>query len=59
MGCLSEAEIKAMMEIKNMTEKCRCGVYASLVAFLDCSQHFLCSRGHINQTAQTTLVEHS
>jgi hypothetical protein len=42
-----------------MTERCRCGFYAPLVAFLDCSKHFLCSRGHIDQTAQTKLVEQS
>jgi hypothetical protein len=41
-----------------MTERCRCGFYASPVAFLDGSRHFLCSRGHIDRTAQTKLAEH-
>jgi hypothetical protein len=39
-----------------MTEKCRCGVYAPLVLFLDGSVHFLCSRGHIDQTARQKLA---
>jgi hypothetical protein len=42
-----------------MTERCRCGFHASLVVFLDGSRHFLCSRGHVDQTVQTKLVEQS
>jgi hypothetical protein len=42
-----------------MTEKCRCGFDAPLVVFTDGSKHYLCSRGHIDQTAQTKLAEQS
>jgi hypothetical protein len=40
-----------------MSEKCRCGFYVHAVPFTDGSVHFLCSRGHIDQSAQTKLSE--
>ena len=42
-----------------MTEKCRCGFHAHLIDFTDGARHYLCSRGHIDQTAQTKLAEQS
>lgn len=42
-----------------MSERCRCGFPAHLTVFTDGARHFLCSRGHIDQTAQTKLAEHS
>jgi hypothetical protein len=40
-----------------MSEKCLCGFYVHVVTFMDGSVHYLCSRGHIDQTAQTKLSE--
>jgi hypothetical protein len=39
-----------------MTERCRWGFYVQLIDFTGSSVHFLCSQGHIGQTAQKKLA---
>jgi hypothetical protein len=45
--------------MRTVEKFCRCGFHAHLSLFTDESKHYICCLGHIDQIAQTKLVEHS